>query len=76
MTTRPTGSVMLILAILILVLIGGVFVAYLWETMNRLMAGYFEPVRLLISLPVLVVFGFLLRYMSRVIDRWHGEPDA
>jgi hypothetical protein len=66
----------LMLAILLLVLVGGVLVAYLWETLNRLMAGFFEPVRLLISLPVLALFAGLLRIIARLIDGWQRQPEA
>jgi hypothetical protein len=76
MTPRRAAGMRLMLAILLLVLVGGVFVAYLWETLNRLMAGFFEPVRLLISLPVLLVFAGLLRIIARLIDGWQRQPDA
>lgn len=71
---RQSGGVGLMLAILLLVLVGGPFVAYLWETMNRLMAGFVEPARLLISLPVLILFALLLRFIARLVERWHGQP--
>lgn len=74
MTPRSTGTVRLMLPILLLALVGGLFVAYLWETLNRLMSGHFDPVRLLISIPVLVVFAYLLRYTARQVDRWHDQP--
>jgi hypothetical protein len=63
------------LAILLLVLVGGPFVAYLWETLNRLMAGIIEPARLLISLPVLGLFALLLRLIARLVERWHAQPE-
>lgn len=63
------------LAILLLVLVGGPLVAYLWETLNRLMAGFVEPVRLLIALPVLVLFALLLRFVARLVERWHAQPE-
>jgi ABC-type proline/glycine betaine transport system permease subunit len=64
------------LAILMLVLVGGVLVAYLWETLNRLATGFVEPVRLLIAIPVLAIFALLLRYIARLVTRWDSQPDA
>lgn len=49
------------------VLAGFPLVAYLWETLNRLMAGIVEPVRLLITLVVLALFAGLLRLLARWI---------
>lgn len=51
-------------------LLGTPCVAYLWETLNLLLAGIVVPMRLLISVPVLVVFALILRWMGRVIQRW------
>jgi hypothetical protein len=65
----------LIVAILGLVLLGGVMVAYLWETLNQLMAGHVDWVRVLVSLPVLAIFLLLLRFIARRVEDWHGEPD-
>lgn len=50
-------------------LLGIPLVAYLWETLNRVMAGYFDPVRIGISIPVLLLFFVLLRFMARVARR-------
>jgi ABC-type proline/glycine betaine transport system permease subunit len=62
------------LAILGLVLVGGVLVAYLWETLNQLMTGYVDWVRVLVSLPVLAAFALLLRFIGRRVEGWHEEP--
>lgn len=72
MKPQEAGLFALILAILGLVLVGGVMVAYLWETMNQLMAGHVDWVRVLISLPVLAVFLLLLRVIARRVEGWHG----
>jgi hypothetical protein len=76
MTSRKATAARYMLPILGLALVGGLFVAYLWETLNRLMAGFIEPVRLLISIPVLLVFVLLLRYISRAIQRWYDQPET
>ena len=62
--------------ITLFVLLGTPFVAYLWETVNRLLSGVVEPVRLLIALPVLIVFLLLLRWIARVVRRWDAEARA
>lgn len=59
--------------ILLLILAGTPLVAYLWETLNRLLAGVVQPARLLISLPILLAFLGLLHLMSRVIPGWERE---
>jgi hypothetical protein len=59
--------------ILLQVLVGVPFVAYLWQTLNALLAGIVEPVRLMISVPVAIVFLFLLRYIARGIERLAGD---
>ncbi|MEX2571101.1 MAG: hypothetical protein WD737_07325 [Gemmatimonadota bacterium] len=58
--------------LLLLAVVGGLLVAYLWETLNRLLSGFIDPVRLLISIPVAVVFVLLLRSMGHAIERWHS----
>lgn len=63
-------------AILLLVIPGGLLIAWLWETLNRLLAGHIEPARLLISVPVLAVFLLLLRYMARTIAAWDAARDG
>jgi hypothetical protein len=50
--------------------VGIPLVAYLWETANRTVAGYIEPARLLLALPVPAVFLFYLRYLARLLVRW------
>lgn len=74
MKPHEPGLFALIIAILGLVLVGGVLVAYLWETLNQLMAGHVDWMRILVSLPVLAVFLLLLRYIARRVEGWHGAP--
>ena len=59
--------------ILLLILAGTPLVAYLWETLNRLLAGIVEPRRLVISFPILLAFLALLHLVSRVIRGWERE---
>jgi hypothetical protein len=46
---------------------------YLWETLNGLLTGHADAMRLLIALPVLALFVGLLVVLSRVVRRW-GTP--
>jgi EamA domain-containing membrane protein RarD len=73
---KPTRENLLGLmtAILALVLVGGVLVAYLWETLNQLMSGHVDWLRVLISLPVLAALFLLLRFMARRVEGWSDEP--
>ncbi len=56
----------------VVVLIGAPVVAYLWETLNQLLALHVNPTRLLISAPLLVVFVVWLRWLARQAQRWMG----
>ncbi len=69
--TRTSLSVMrVMLQMGLVVLLGMPVVAYLWETLNQLMALHVNPTRLLISLPLLVVFIVWLRWVARQAQRW------
>lgn len=61
--------------ILLFVLLGFPLLAYLWETLNELLSGSVNGRRLLVSVPVLVLFGALLVWLSRTVRRW-GEARA
>jgi hypothetical protein len=50
-------------------LIGTPLVAVLWETLNRVMAGWFDPFRIILSIPTLILLYLLLRYFGRVAER-------
>ena len=69
--TGHTGSLMA--TILGFTLAGGILVAYLWESVNRLLSLHFDAVRVLISIPVLLVFLWLLRSIARRVERWGAE---
>lgn len=60
----------LIGGIAVLVAIGIPLVAYLWETLNRAMAGYYDLIRVLVALPVLLVFLVFIRYVAALVVRW------
>ncbi len=66
------ASVML--SILALFVVGTPIVAYLWETLNHLLAGHVEPRRLLLAIPVAVLFILLLRVVSRFASQAGPHP--
>ena len=77
MTTHPQASPGKSLALMaLIVIVGFPMVAYLWETLNDVLALKFEPTRLLITAPVLLVFiGFLI-LVARHLQRWNGANTA
>lgn len=44
-------------------------VAFLWETLNRVIAGNFDLVRIGLSVPIFALLLVLLRYMARATQR-------
>lgn len=64
------SAVKLLLLILLFALLGTPLVAYLWDTLNELVALHVNPVRLLIAIPVLLVFIGLLKLLAIQVRRW------
>jgi hypothetical protein len=58
--------------IAVFTLLGIPVLAYLWETLNKLIAGVFEPWRLLVSVPVLLAFVVLLWFLAPSLSRLDG----
>ncbi len=56
------------------VIVGAPLVYYLWSTINEVLAGRFEGVRLLISGIVLLIFVGLLTILSRSVRRLDERP--
>jgi hypothetical protein len=73
---RRPGTARLIGLIFLFVLLGIPLTAFLWETLNKLMAGYFDPVRIAASIPVLLLFAGLLVLVARFARRLDGPPAA
>lgn len=74
MAQRSDSTLALALSILGLVLVGGALIALLWDTLNELMSGVVDGRRLLVSVPVAILFFLLLRWVARTIERWHARP--
>lgn len=66
---KEAGLVRLIAILIVLAIAGVPLVAYLWETLNGLLAGHVDAQRLLVSIPVLLLFVVLLGIMARVLGR-------
>ncbi len=64
------SSVRLFFTMAAYVLAGIPLVAYLWETLNHLLALHPDPMGLLIAVPVLLAFAGLLWLLIRQIDWW------
>jgi hypothetical protein len=57
-------------SILAFVLAGTPLVAYLWEALNRLMAGHFEGRQVAIALVSTILLAALLRLLARSLWQW------
>lgn len=55
------------------VVIGTPLVAYIWETLNLLVAGRAETVRLILTLPAAALLAGVFVLLTRTIARWEGE---
>lgn len=55
------------------VIVGTPLVAYVWETLNLLVAGRADVGRLLITIPMAALLAGVLLMLARAISRWEGE---
>ena len=62
-STPPASKIFPWLALFIV--LGMPLVAFLWETLHQILAWHVEPVRLLISVPILGLFLGLLYALNR-----------
>jgi hypothetical protein len=58
------------------VVAGVPLVAYLWETMNQLMAGQVSLGRLAATIPAVAVLAGLLALLARAVSRWEGDRES
>lgn len=63
----------LLLPMALFVIVGTPLVAYVWETLNLLVAAQADVARLLITLPVAALLAGVLLLLARTISRWEGE---
>ncbi len=62
----------IVLLMVVFVVIGLPMVAYLWETINQILALELDPVRIAVSVPLLAIFLGFLAVIGRRINRWHA----
>jgi hypothetical protein len=67
--SSPTSGAGIFVMLLVSTLVGFPMVAYLWDTLNGLLAGEVHRERLLISVPLLLVFALYLWLLSRLVRR-------
>jgi hypothetical protein len=69
----------LVAGIAVFVALGIPLTAFVWESLNELFAGRVRPIRLLITVPVVLLLLFLWRILGRTVQRWDAarrpEPD-
>lgn len=63
----PMGRLIAVLALFVVV--GTPLVAYLWETVNLLLSGNVVATRLLLSIPLLLLFLGMLVLLARTVGR-------
>lgn len=73
---RPFSLTAVTLRVAVLSLLGIPLLAYIWETLNKVVAGDFSSVRLIVAIPVLLAFLLLLRVVAREVWRIEGERRA
>lgn len=59
-----------------LVLLGFPMVYFLWTVLNDTLAGRFDGTRLLIAVPVALVFSALLALTARLVRRWDASDTS
>ena len=65
----------IVLLMVAVVVLGLPMVAYLWETINRLLALEFDPVRIAISIPLLAVFAGFVTFVGRRLNAWNAQQE-
>ena len=68
----PTGRV--VAGMLLLTAIAAPVLAYVWETLNRLLSGIVEPVRIAWTVPAVVLLIVILTLLRRAARAWTGAP--
>jgi hypothetical protein len=63
----------MVLRVALFAIIGIPLAAYLWDTLNHLVAGDLSSVRIIVAVPTLLVFILLILFLSREVWRWEGS---
>lgn len=64
----------LVMLLTVFVALGIPLTAYLWETLNQLLAGHVNPQRVLLSIPLLAALAALLWAGARGLERFATPP--
>jgi hypothetical protein len=67
---QPVSTGKLAASILVVAVAGTPLVAWIWESLNELLSGHVEPVRLLLTVPALVLLYALLRWLAKRLERF------
>lgn len=79
MTERTTGeaggpgALSIVLAMLLLVVVGGPLVYFLWGAVNNILLGEFGRVRLSVVVPASIAFIVVVLYVARLVRRWEYQ---
>lgn len=65
----------LVIALLVTVLLGTPLAAYTWETLNALLSGIVDPLRLALTVPAVVLLAALLVGWARWIERMDARRE-
>ncbi|MFP3948942.1 MAG: hypothetical protein ACLFWG_09450 [Longimicrobiales bacterium] len=72
-STSGPSAPRLVLAMLLLVVVGGPLVYVLWGAINQLLLGEVQQVRFSLVVPAAAVFLVLVIFVSRLVRRWEGQ---
>lgn len=67
------GALSIVLAMLLLVVVGGPLVYVLWGAVNHVLLGEIGRVRLAIVLPASIAFVVVLVFVARLVRRWEYQ---
>lgn len=66
----------LMAGVALFVILGTPLVAYLWETLNVLLTGVVQPGRLLLAIPLALLFAGVLWLLARTVRAWGAETQG
>jgi hypothetical protein len=59
-----------------LTIVGTPMLAYVWESLNRLLSGVFEPMRLALTALIAVALWLYLRWVAGLVERWQTTANG
>ena len=57
-------------------LLGIPLAGFIWESLNKLVAGQYSEVRLLVFVPAALLFALLLRQMAGAVVKWDSRVSS